>query len=380
MSASERPDPGYFLYHSIGLYPGKAEEMAAALSRFSDIWGAPDDAQWPTVLAARAEFLALWEALIGAPAGSLTTAESVTAGLYSVIGALPADRLQGKRVLVSADCFPSLHFLLAGLAPRFGFTLDTVPLRPGEAWVREDDVMARLGPDVGLTLVTLVTSTASYRADLQALLPAIRAAGSLAALDLTQGIGVVPFSVTGGADIVVSTSLKWLCGAPGAGVLYVRPDLLADCAPELRGWFSQPDPFSWDLDGFAYAPDARRFDAGTPAPLAAIASVPGLRWHATQDAGALLAHSQGLCAAILDAAAGLGLTPASPADPTRRGGSVMLRVPEDVDAGAVVAALRAERLHLDARGPVLRLSPGPVTTEADVARLIPALAAALRAC
>ena len=33
----------YFLYHSIGMYPGKAEDMATALTRFAHVWGQPDD-------------------------------------------------------------------------------------------------------------------------------------------------------------------------------------------------------------------------------------------------------------------------------------------------------------------------------------------------
>lgn len=367
-------DPGYFLYHSIGLYPGKDREMAQALAAFSAIWGTLDDAQWPRVLAARAAFVSAWERLIAAPGGSLTTAPSVTAALYSVIGGLPAERLRGRRVLVAADCFPSLHFLLSGLAGRFGFDLDTVPLRPGETWVRDEDVIAGLGPDVGLTLLTFVTSTASHRCDLDALIPACREAGSLVALDLTQGIGIVPFSVrTHRPEIVVSTSLKWLCGAPGAGILHVRPDILKECRPELRGWFSQPDPFSWALDAFDYAPDARRFDAGTPAPLAAIASVPGLVWQAAQDRAALLAHSRDLCAMIAGDLPRLGPTLASPSDPARRGGSVMLRLPDHANPADIVAGLRAAQLFADARGPVLRLSPGIVTTQAHVERLIDAL-------
>ncbi|SFH27254.1 Selenocysteine lyase/Cysteine desulfurase [Palleronia marisminoris] len=352
---------GYFLNHSIGLYPGKEQDMRAATAAFAEIWAAPDDSQWPRALAGRAEFIVLWARLIGAPEGTVTTAESVTAALHSVLGGLPADRLSGTRVLVAADCFPSLHFLLSGLAERRGFTLDTVPLRPGESWVREEDMIARLGPDVALTLVTLVTSTAGYRADLNALLPEVRAAGSLVALDLTQGIGVVPFSVADHApDIVVSTSLKWLGGAPGAGILHVAPELLRDCRPELRGWFSQPNPFSWDLDGFSYAPDARRFDAGTPAPLAAIASVPGLRWQAGQGSAALLAHAQDLGDAILG---GLPkLVPASPTDRARRGGSVMLRLPHGSDPARIVGQLREAGLYVDARGAILRLSPGATTT------------------
>ena len=368
-------DPGYFLSHSIGQYPGKGADMAAALAEFTRVWAAPDDRQWAAALAARLAFLGLWSRLIDAPEGSLTTTESVTAGLHAVLTGLPPDLLAGRRVLVGADCFPSLHFLLAGLAGRHGFTLETVPMRDGEMWVREEDVLARLGGDVALTLVTQVTSVAGYRADLNALLPAARDAGSLVALDVTQGIGVVPFSLRDHApDIVVSTSLKWLCGAPGAGIVQVRPDLLGSLRPELRGWFSQPDPFAWDLGGFAYAPDARRLDAGTPSPLAAIASVPALRRIVGGDAGQRLENAQGLCDAILAAAPGLGLAAVAPTDPARRGGSAMLRLPEGADAGGIVAGLRQAGLYADARGPVLRLSPGETTRAHHVDRLLARLA------
>ena len=59
--------------------------------------------------------------LIGAPAGTLTTAENVTTALYSLIGSLPDRHLRGRKLLIAADCFPSLHFLLAGMAERRGF-------------------------------------------------------------------------------------------------------------------------------------------------------------------------------------------------------------------------------------------------------------------
>ena len=233
-------------------------------------------------------------------------------------------------------------------------------------------MIAAWGEEVGLALLTCVTSTASHRPDLAALCAHGRRMGSLVALDLTQGAGLLPFAVADDRpDIVVSTSLKWICGTPGAGILYVRPELLAECRPELRGWFSQADPFSWDLDAFAYAPDARRFDGGTPSVLACVGSVPALRWTLAQEPGAALVHARALGRAILEGARALGLPPACPLDEVRRGGSVMLRV--DGDPERLVAALRAEALHADARGPVLRLSPGAVTTEAHVERLLGAL-------
>ncbi|RVC81412.1 aminotransferase class V-fold PLP-dependent enzyme [Mesorhizobium sp. M4A.F.Ca.ET.022.05.2.1] len=362
---------GYFLYHSIGTFPGKGESMAAALADFSAIWSAEDDGQWPAALAARQRFIDTWIRLIDAPQGTLTTAENVTSALYSLIGALPSERLAGKRVLVAADCFPSLHFLLAGLAQRFNFTLDTVPLRPGESWVRDEDFVARWQEDVGLALITFVTSTASHRCDVAKLAAHGQAMGSIVGVDITQGVGVVPFSVAETpVDFVVSTSLKWLCGSSGAGILQVAPDLLSTCRPELRGWFSQPNPFSWDLDAFSYASDARRFDHGTPAILASVASLPGLQWVEDTGIDAIRARNAVITGRIIGAALDNGWAIRSPLDANARGGSVMIGLPQGVEAAKLVATLRDERLYCDARGTTLRLSPGMVTADEAVGALI----------
>jgi len=372
-------DGGYFLYHSIGQYPAKAEEMAAALADFAHVWGRPDDAQWGHALGLKGRFLGLWRQVINAPEGSVTSCESVTAGLYALIGALPRTRLAGKRLLIAGDCFPSLHFLLAGLQERFGFTLHTVPLRPGESWVRDEDMIAAWGEDVGLALLTLTTSTASHRPGLAALVAHGRATGSLIGVDITQGVGIVPYDV--GApevDFTLATSLKWLCGASGAGILHVHPRLIPDCQPEFRGWFSQENPFSWDLDAFRFAPDIRRFDNGTPAVLAAVASIPGLEWFLAQDRAALLAHNRALSSRIIAAADDLGLPLVSPRSEDQRGGSVMLDMGDAARAAQLVDDLRAKAVHADARSRILRLSPGCITTDGGVDRLLAALGRAAR--
>ena len=365
---------GYFLYHSIGQYPGKAQALAQAMAEFAQVWGAPDDAQWAYALGARARFLDRWRAIIGAPEGTVTTCENVTQGLHMLVTALPQGCLRGKRVLVAGDCFPSNHFLLTGLQDRLGFTLDTVPLRQGAAWVEDEDFAAAWGPDVGLALITWVSSTSSHRVDLGALVAHGRAMGSLIGVDITQAAGLLPFSVADPAvDFTLSTSLKWMCGTPGAGILQVAADLTARCRPELRGWFSQENPFSWDLDKFAYAPDIRRFDNGTPGVMAAAASLPALDWHAGQDMAAMAAHNRALTARLIAAGNEMGLTLATPRPEAQRGGSVMLRLADAGRAQAVLAGLRTHGLHADARGAVLRLSPGTMTTDEGTAALIAAL-------
>jgi selenocysteine lyase/cysteine desulfurase len=369
---------GYFLYHSIGMFPGKGRRIGEALAEFACRWATPDDAQWESALGARREFIDRWRILINAREGTLTSAENVTSALYMVINSLPRHYRAQRRILVAADCFPSLHFLLAGMVARHGFILHTVPLRAGETWVREEDLIAHWTPDVGVALLTAVTSTASYRCDLDALTAHGRRMGSLIGVDITQSVGLFPFDVQATlVDFVVSTSLKWLGGTPGAGILYVRAPLLETCEPELRGWFSQQNIFSWDLDAFAYAPDAHRFDNGTPSILACVGTLPALAWHAAQDGAALLGQNRALASPLIEAAADLGLRIASPLEEHRRGGSTMIQLPPGTNQ-RVLAELREAGVYADCRGATLRLSPGNVTSAEGVERLLRVLARSIR--
>lgn len=369
----------YFLYHSIGQYPGKARDLAGAMAEFAFVWGAPDDGQWAYALGHRALFIDRWRAIIGADPGSVTTFESVTGAFHSLLQSLPAGHLRGRRVLVAADCFPSNHFLLSGMAEKYGFTLHTVPLRQGAAFVEDEDFLAHWGPDVGLALLTWVSSTTSNRINLAQMVAHGRRMGSLIGVDITQAAGLLPFDVMAPeVDFAISTSLKWMCGTPGAGILYLSPRLIGHCQPELRGWFSQDNPFNWDITRFCYAPDIRRFENGTPGVMAAVASLPALNWHAAQNPADLLAHNRRLTGRLIDVADDLGLDLITPRAEARRGGSVMLRLGDDIAAPGVVAALRAQGISTDCRGQTLRLSPGATTTAQGTERLAVALAKLLK--
>jgi hypothetical protein len=74
---------GYFLYHSIGMFPGKEALVAEGLRKYAHLWSVPDDSQWPQALAIRGQFIECWRKLINAQPATLTTAENVTTALYS---------------------------------------------------------------------------------------------------------------------------------------------------------------------------------------------------------------------------------------------------------------------------------------------------------
>ena len=60
--------------------------------------------------------------------------------------------------------------------------------------------------------------------------------GSLVGVDITQGVGIIPFDVqAAGTDFVVGSTLKWLCGVAGAGVLQVRERCCASAGRSCAG-------------------------------------------------------------------------------------------------------------------------------------------------
>ncbi|MFT8245537.1 aminotransferase class V-fold PLP-dependent enzyme [Roseomonas sp. BN140053] len=380
MTTTDEPDDsGWLLYHSVGRFPGQRAAVTAALADAAEAWCATDDRRWVEFDTARARFLNGVGRLLNAADGTLFAAENITLAFAAFVDGLPPGTLSGRRVLIAADCFPSLHYLLAGMAERAGFELHTVQPRPGQPSVEDDDFLAAWDERVALAVITWVTSTASHRADLARLAAHGRQQGSLVAVDAVQGTGIVPLDVQAlELDFVAASALKWLCGVPGAAVGYIRPALLPDVSPRLRGWFSKPDPFNWDLATFRFAPDARRFDTGTPSYLPFAASVPGVEWLLERGVDALREHNLRLTESLLAVAAAHNIPVASPLDPARRGGSVMLELPRATPAEAAVRQLLAAGVHVDARGQRLRLSPGNCTAPDVAQRFDRALGPVLR--
>ena len=359
----ESTHAGWLLYHSVGMFPGQEEAVRGALDAFASSWYRPDLQRWDFGLEARRMVLDQWARLVHAPPHAVFAAENVTDAFARFVGALGRERLAGRRVLIAGDCFPSLHYMLSHMANTLGFTLDTVALESGAFYVSDEAFIGRWQDDVALAIVTWVTSTASKRADLARLVKHGRTQGSLIAVDITQGAGILDFDVTQqGVDFAATTTLKWLCGAPGTGLAYLAPALIDEkLEPMVQGWFSQPDPFNWDLGRFALAPDARRFDHGTPSFLPFVASAPGLAWRLSPAAAGMREHNLALAKRLIALCDVKGYTLRSPRNHSERGGSVMAELPAHVDARSLEAKLAAHGVLVDTRGQTIRLSPGVLT-------------------
>lgn len=319
--------------------------------------------------------------LIGAAPDEVLVADSTSANLHRLAGAV-LDAFPGRRTLVTdAANFPTDRYVLAGLAAERGGELRLIEGDP-VAGPQVEDLAAVL--DDGVALVCL--SHAAYRsaalADLAAITAAAHEQGALMLWDLSHSVGVVPIDLGAvGADLAVGCTYKYLNGGPGSpAFLYVRRDLQERLRNPLWGWFGHADQFAFEA-GFRPAPGLTRFLVGSIPVLGLTAAGVGI--DLVIEAGLTAIRQKSLAATSLmldhcDARlAPLGVGLGTPREPERRGSHLALLHPAGL---ALSRWLRAEGgVVADFRPPdVLRFAVSPLyTTYAEVWDAMEALAVAL---
>src|SRR5438094_574189 len=191
-----------------------------------------------------------------------------------------------------------------------------------------------------------------------------RRRGAVVALDAYQSVGSVPLDVSRlGVDFVVGGSVKWLCGGPGAGWLYVRPELAEGLEPTFTGWQAHARPFAFEPE-HDYAAGAARFLTGTPNVPALYAASAGYELVEEVGVERIREHSMRQTALLVELLERAGLEVVSPRDPARRGGTVVVRTPEPE---AVHRELDAREIVCDFRpGVGIRLGPHFFNTDEEV--------------
>jgi kynureninase len=333
----------YLINHSLGAMPAAAEERLLDYARAWKERGvrAWDEGWWELPLTVGDQL----GRLIGAPPGTVSMHQNVTLAEAVVLSCFPFDG-ERKRIVYEEGNFPSVRYLYQAHAGRGA----EIVIAPDDAGVVEAiDERTLLVP------VTHVLFRTGEIQDVEAIVARAHDVGALVVLDAYQSVGTVPLDVTAlGVDFAVGGSVKWLCGGPGAGWLYVRPDLAATLEPALTGWYGHARPFAFEPEQ-DYAEGAARFLAGTsnvPALYAASAGYDVIEEVGLERIRARSMEQTALLIGLLEEA---GFEPGSPRDPSRRGGTVVVRTPE---FEAVCSELAARQILCDCRPETgLRLGP-----------------------
>jgi kynureninase len=342
----------YLINHSLGAMPVGAEEN---LLRYAREWRERGVRAWAE---------GWWET-------SMTTGDR----LARIIGAAPGTTVMHQNVAVAQaivlSCFefepPRIRIVYGeGEFPSVRYLYQAQRRRGAEVEVVADAAAVLEAIDERTLLVPIshVLFKTGEIQDVEAIVRRAHQVGALVVLDAYQSVGAVPLDVTQlGVDFAVGGSVKWLCGGPGAGWLYVRPDLAERLEPTITGWQAHARPFAFEPEQ-DYAEGSGRFLTGTPNVPALYAATPG--YEIVEEVGVerIRERSRDQTALLVELLEGAGFEIASPRDPDRRGGSVVVRTPE---AEAVHRELGAREVICDFRPDVgLRLGPHFFNTDDEL--------------
>jgi selenocysteine lyase/cysteine desulfurase len=277
-------------------------------------------------------------------------------------------RPEGRTKVVCTELdFPTLAYQWA-VKPEF----ELVVLRSPDGIRIDPEQFAEAVDERTLFLATShVFFTTGYEQDLGALADIARSAGALSLIDGYQGAGQVALSLPEtGVDFYTTGPLKWLCGGPGLAYLYVRDELVERLEPRLTSWFATERQFDFDLEGFEYRHDARRFELGTPALPTVHTALGGQEIIDEVGFDAILERNAMLTARLIEVAGDRGFE-LRLAEPEHRTSIVMVR--HDNPSGAV-KHLAANDVIVDYRPGYVRFSPHFYNTVEEVDRSIEVLA------
>jgi kynureninase len=303
----------YLINHSLGAMPIGVEDRVAEYAHAWKTRGIRAWAEgWWTMPLSVGDQIGR---IVGAPPGTVCMHQNVSIAEAIVLSCFQ-DPGARNRVVYERENFPSVRYVYEA---QHG--LDVVVCENAAAVVDAIDERTLLVP------VQHVVYNSAEIQDVTAIVERAHEVGAHVVLDAYQSAGTVPLDVTAlGVDFAVGGSVKWLCGGPGNGWLYVRPDLIERLEPAATGWQAHARPFAFEPE-MEYAEGIARFLTGTPNVPALYAATPG--YDVIEEIGVERIRENSLrqTQLLIDGADARGFDVRSPREAERRGGAVIVHVP-----------------------------------------------------
>lgn len=353
-------DTTYLVSHSLGAMPAT---VGTSLAEFTETWATRGirswaEGWWDMPLAVGDELAPI----IGAAPRTIAMHQNVSVCQSLVLSCLEPTP-ERNRVVYSDLEFPSVRYVYEAHARGGDIEVVSVP-SPDGVRVDLETMLAAIDERTLLVPISHVLFAGGFLQDARAIIERAHEVGALVLLDMYQSAGTVPVDVTAlDVDMATGGSVKWLCGGPGAGYLYVHPRLHGVLQPKVTGWMAHEAPFAFDPE-LAYADGIARFLHGSPAIPALYAARCGYREVNAVGTDVIRTHSLALTDRAIARADELGIYVVSPRDHAHRAGTVVLGVEH---GAAVVAELAQRDILVDYRpGTGIRMSPHFYTTADEV--------------
>src|ERR671939_164378 len=253
--------------------------------------------------------------IIGAGAGTVAMHQNVSVCQSVILSCFDTTPQTKRNKIVYSELeFPSVMYAYEAHARDGRFRIEKVKSEDGITAPLET-LFAAIDEETLLVPLSHVLFKSASLQDARAITERAHEVGALVVLDTYQSAGTVPFSVKDlDVDFCTGGSVKWLCGGPGAGYLYVAPRLRQSLRPKVTGWMAHAAPFSFEAS-ITYAEGAARFLHGSPAVPALYAAESGYKIINEVGVERIRAKSVRQTQRLIELAGAAGLRVTSPRDP-----------------------------------------------------------------
>jgi kynureninase len=363
----------YLISNSLGAMP---RSVRARMAAYTESWAVRGVRAWEEEWWALAgEVGDQIGRIIGAPPASVSVHQNVTLTQAIIASCYDFSGPRNKVVLVDLE-FPSILYFYNEQRRR-GANVVVVPSEDG-VHPPMQRILDAIDEKTLLVPISLVLFRSAAIVDAHAIVEKARHVGAHVVLDVFQAAGTLPVDVTElGVEFAVGGVLKWLCGGPGVGYLYVRPDLAPKLEPTITGWFAHKSPFAFDPRPIERTDSGFRFLTGTTQVPALYAASPGLDIITKAGVQNIRRKSMAMTAHLIAGAKARGWRVNTPLDPAARAGTVSIDCPH---AEEVAHALVARNILVDYRPKAgVRMSPHFYNTQAELDRGLDAISEILAA-
>ncbi|HST12848.1 MAG TPA: aminotransferase class V-fold PLP-dependent enzyme [Terriglobales bacterium] len=356
----------YLISNSLGAMPRGVYE---AMKGYADTWAARGvrawEERWWMLAAQVGEELGV---LMNAPKGSVSTHQNVTTCQAVVASCLNFSGQRNKVVYTDMN-FPSVMYFWEAqraigarvhMVKTDGISVDT------------ERLLDAIDQQTLIVPISHVLFRSAYINDAAVIIEKAHKVGALVVLDTFHSLGTMPLDVQKlNVDFACGGVLKWLCGGPGVGFLYVRPDLGKKLEPRITGWIAHQHPFDFETGPNRYTDPPYRFMNGTPHIPALEAARPGIAIITAAGVANIREKSKRQTARLVELADQQGWRVNTPRDPERRGGTVSIDMP---DSQEVSRELIRREILVDWRPQAgVRMSPHFYTKDEEIEEAISAV-------
>lgn len=282
------------------------------------------------------------------------------------------DWTSGDNIVSFAGEFPSNFYPWRRVRDKYGVELRLVDEVDGR--IELDELISLIDSNTKVVALSAVQFSSGFKADLERVGRASRAADALFCVDIIQAFGAMPFDLPAEfVDVACGASHKWLCAPEGCGIIYLSDRARERVEPTLVGWISVETPWDFADREQAFKSTALAWESGTGATSLYYGLEQSLLLLNSVGAEKIEAHLAGLTDQICDAMPSDIVEIVSSRAPGERSQIVCIRHRGGLTSNQIAAALEEKSIIVSPRGDRVRIAPHFFNTEADIDGLIGAL-------